>query len=411
MLDALMKMKLSTKIGIAMLTGGILGILIGPPAQEIKFIGDIWLNLLQMAIIPMVIFIVVKGISAMDSPKTLGRVGLKVAIFYTFTTVFATLIAIIVTLVLKPGIGFQFTKATEAFKTTQILGIQDYIKSLFSSNMFVSFFNGNMMQVLVVAIIIGIAVVCLEEKYRTPVKAWFDNMAELCMSLVELVMKLSPIGVFCLMVSSLGVHGLAVFANMAKMLGTFYLASLLQVLIIYLGLLWFTTKTPPLDFMKKSIPTWVTAMSTCSSAAVIPVNLKVAREEFDVSDHISSFSIPFGAQFNQDGGAILSAVVIIFSAQAIGINFGIMQLIQMVLICTLVSAGSGAIPGGGIVRLMITSAAFGMPLEIVGLVAAFYRFFDMGTTSMSVIGDLSATVLIDRLEKRRAIKMVKDAVA
>lgn len=411
MLEFLRKMKLSTKIGIAMLTGGILGILIGPPAQEIKFIGDIWLNLLQMAIIPMVIFIVVKGISAMDSPKTLGRVGLKVAIFYTFTTVFATLIAIIVTLVLKPGIGFQFTKATEAFKTTQILGIQDYIKSLFSSNMFVSFFNGNMMQVLVVAIIIGIAVVCLEEKYRTPVKAWFDNMAELCMSLVELVMKLSPIGVFCLMVSSLGVHGLAVFANMAKMLGTFYLASLLQVLIIYLGLLWFTTKTPPLDFMKKSIPTWVTAMSTCSSAAVIPVNLKVAREEFDVSDHISSFSIPFGAQFNQDGGAILSAVVIIFSAQAIGINFGIMQLIQMVLICTLVSAGSGAIPGGGIVRLMITSAAFGMPLEIVGLVAAFYRFFDMGTTSMSVIGDLSATVLIDRLEKRRAIKMVKDAVA
>ncbi len=409
MLEALGKTKLSTRIGIAMLAGGILGILIGPPAKEIKFIGDIWLNLLKMSIIPMVIFIVVRGITAMDSPKTLGRVGLKIAVFYGFTTIFATVIAIIVTLMLSPGTGFQFTKATEAFKTSKMLGFKEYITSLFSSNMFVSFYEGNMMQVLVIAIIIGVAVVYLQEKQRTPVKAWFDNMAELSMSLVELVMKLSPIGVFCLMVASLGVYGLQMFGNMAKMLGTFYLASLLQVLIIYLALLWFTTKTPPLEFLKKSIPVWVTAISTCSSAAVIPVNLKVAREEFDVSDHISSFSIPFGAQFNQDGGAILSAVVIIFSAQAIGVNFGTMELIQMVLVCTLVSAGSGAIPGGGIVRLMITSAAFGMPLEIVGLVAAFYRFFDMGTTSMSVIGDLSGTVIIDRLEKRRTVEMGKDA--
>jgi Na+/H+-dicarboxylate symporter len=410
MLDKLRKMKLSTKIGIAMLAGSVLGIVIGPAAEQIKFIGDIWLSLIKMVIIPMVIFIVVKGISTMDSPKTLGRIGLKIALFYAFTTVFATLIGIIVTSITKPGIGFQFEKATEAFKTTEILGIKEYIASLFSSNMFVSFYDGNMMQVLVIAIIIGIAVVCLEDKYRIPVKAWFDNMAELCMSLVELVMKLSPIGVFCLMASSLGVYGLETFGNMARMLGAFYLSCLLQVLIIYLGLLWITTKTSPLQFLKKSIPTWVTAVSTCSSAAVIPVNLKVSREEFDVSDQISSFSIPFGAQFNQDGGAILSAVVILFSAQAIGVNFGIMQLIQMVLVCTLVSAGSGAIPGGGIVRLMITSAAFGMPLEIVGLVAAFYRFFDMGTTSMSVIGDLSATVLVDRLEKRRTVKVAKDTV-
>lgn len=410
MAEVLSKMNLSTKIGIAMVVGGILGILIGPPAKEIKFIGDIWLNLLKMSIIPMVIFIVVKGISAMDSPKTLGRIGLKIAIFYGFTTIFATMLAILVTLALKPGIGFQFTKATEAFKTSEILGFKEYLTQLFSSNIFVSFYKGDMMQVLVIAIIIGIAVVYLKKEQQVVVKAWFDSMAELSMSLVELVMKLSPIGVFCLMVSSLGTYGLGMLGDMAKLLGSFYLVSLLQVLIVYLGLLWFTTKISPLEFLKKSIPVWVTAISTCSSAAVIPVNLKVAREELDVKEQISSFAIPFGAQFNQDGGAILSAVVIIFSAQAIGVEFGIMQLIQMVLVCTLVSAGSGAIPGGGIVRLMITSAAFGMPLEIVGLVAAFYRFFDMGTTSMSVVGDLSGAVIIDRLEKRGAIGTVKDTV-
>lgn len=411
MLDSLKKMKLSTKIGIAMLTGSIFGIIIGPPAKEIKFIGDIWLNLMKMIIIPMVIFIVVKGISSMDNPKTLGRVGLKVISFYAFTTIFATILGIIVTKILKPGNGFQFEKATEAFETSKMLGFREYITSLFSSNMFVSFYEGNMLQVLVIAIILGIAIISLKDKYRIPLKAWFDNMAELCMGIVQLVMELSPIGVFCLMASSLGVYGLEMFKTMSKMLGAFYLASLIQILVVYLGLLWITTKISPFDFLKKSIQTWIAAISTCSSAAVIPVNLKVANEEFGVSDQISSFSIPVGAQFNQDGGAILSAVVILFSAQAIGVNFGLMELIQMVLVCTLVSAGSGAIPGGGIVRLMITSAAFGMPLEIVGLVAAFYRFFDMRATCMSTIGDLSATVIIDRLEKGRAVKRGKDIAA
>lgn len=405
MLNKLKKMSLATWIVIAMVAGSLLGLAIGPAAKEIKFIGDIWLNLMKMTIVPMVIFIVVKGISSMDNPKTLGRVGLKVVIFYAFTTIFASLIGIVVTNVLKPGLGFKFEKATEVFEKTEMLGFRDYISGLFSSNMFVSFYDGNMIQVLVIGIIFGLAIINLEEKYQKPLKAWFDNMASLFMGIVELIMKLSPIGIFALMASSLGVYGLETFTTITKMLGAFYLAVILQVVLIYLVILWVTTRISPITFLKKSIPTWVAAISTCSSAAVIPINLRVANEEFDVSEQISSFSIPVGAQFNQDGGAVLSAVVILFSAQAIGVSFGAMELIQMVLLCTLVSAGSGAIPGGGVVRLMITSAAFGMPLEIVAIVAAFYRFFDMGTTSMSVIGDLSATVVIDRLEKRRAAKI------
>lgn len=404
MLEKVTKMQLSTQIFIAMIAGSILGLLIGSSAAEIKFIGDIWLNLMKMTIVPMVVFVVVKAISSMDNTRTLGRIGLKVVLFYAFTTIFATLIAIGVTAFFKPGIGFTFEKATKVIETTKMLGFTEYFSSLFSSNMFVSFYKADMMQVLIIAIILGIVLMGLSEEHKKPLKEWFHNMAELTMGIVKFVMKFAPIGVFSLMASSLGMNGLEVFKSMSKMLGTFYLICLLQVGLIYLGLLWFTTKISPIAFLKKSVQTWVAAISTCSSAAVIPVNLKVAKEEFDVSETISSFSIPIGAQFNQDGGAILSAVVILFSAQAIGVSFGLFELIQIVLVCTMVSAGSGAIPGGGIVRLMITSAAFGMPLEIVTLVAAFYRFFDMGTTSMSVIGDLSATVLIDRLEKRRAVQ-------
>jgi Na+/H+-dicarboxylate symporter len=402
-------MKLATKIMIAMVAGSIVGLIIGPAAKEVKFIGDIWLNLLKMVMIPMVIFVVVKAISTMDNPKTLGRIGLKIVIFYAATTVFATLAGILVSSILKPGIGFQFEKATKVFETPKVLTFQGYIVGLFSPNMFASFYTSDMMQVLVISIFIGIAVIFLKDSHRIALREWFANMSELCMSAVELIMKLSPIGVFCIMASSLGISGTGVFAGMGKMLVSFYLSCLIQVVLVYLLFLWVTTRITPVAFMKKSARTWLTAISTCSSAAVIPVNLQVCDEEFGVSDKISSFSIPFGAQFNQDGGAILSCVVILFSAQALGVEFGIMELIRMVLIATVVSAGAGAIPGGGIVRLMVTSAAFGMPLEIVTLVAGFYRLFDMGTTSMSVIGDLSATVVVDRWEKKREIGMATSA--
>ena len=401
----LRKMQLSTQMAIAMVGGSILGIIIGPPVQAIQFIGDMWLNSIKMVIVPMVIFVVVKGISTMDSPKALGRIGLRTFLYYTTTVVIATIIGILVTMAMKPGTGFHFEKATKVFEQVKVLTFREYMVSLFSSNMFSSFTSGNMMQVLIISIFLGVAVVYMKDKYREPVKAWFGNMSELFMSVVDIVMKLSPIGVFCIMASSLGQNGLSTFTSMGKMLGAFYLSCLIQVAVIFFGLLWAVTKISPLDFLKKSSSVWVAAISTCSSAAVIPVNLSVCSKEFNVSEKVSSFTIPFGTQFNQDGGAILSAVVILFSAQAIGLEFGMMDLVWMVIVCTLVAAGTGAIPGGGIVRLMVSSAAFGMPLEIVVLVAAFYRLFDMGTTTMCCIGDLSGTLIIDKLEKRREMRM------
>lgn len=408
---SLRKIQLPTQMAIAMIVGSILGIAIGPPMQKIQFIGDIWLNLMKMVIVPMLIFVVVKGISSMDSPKTLGRIGLKTFIFYTCLVAIAAAVGTIVTLALQPGIGFHFAKATKAIDVAKVSGFSDYMVSLFSSNMFSSFARGDTMQVLIVAILLGIAVVYLPEPRRSAVKPWFDSMADLFMSLVQLIMKFAPVGVFCLMASVLAERGLVTFISMAKLLAAFYLSCLIQVLVFYLGLLWAITKISPLKFMKKSSSTWVAAISMCSSAAVIPVNLNVCDKEFNVSNKVSSFSIPFGVQFNQEGGSILSAAVILFSAQAIGVHFGFLELIRVVLVCTLVAGCSGAIPGGGIVRLMVSSAAFGMPLEIVVLIAAFYRLFDMGTTSMCCVGNLSATLMLDRLEKRRAERQKELGVA
>lgn len=403
----LKRTSLATKILIAMFAGSIVGIAFSGPAQELKFIGDIWLNMLKAVMIPIVMFSVVNAIASMDNPATLGRIATKVLVFYVTTVMFATVIGIIVTLVLKPGVGFHFDKATKTFETPHVGTFQEYITSLFTPNIFVSFSKGDMMQVLVISILMGIAMLHLKQQYKQPLLTWFGAMTELTMSFVAIVMQLSPIGVFCLMAAALGAGGVDMVLTMGKLALTFYLACLLQLVLVYLVLLWTVTGITPAEFMRKSASVWMTAISTCSSAAVIPVNLQTCDQKFGVSETISRFSIPSGVQFNQDGGAILSAVVVLFSAQALGIELSFTELIRLVLICTIVSAGGSAIPGGGIVRLMVSSAAFGLPLEIVALIAGFYRVFDMATTSMCCIGDLSITVMVDRWEKRRELAAVK----
>jgi len=211
------------------------------------------------------------------------------------------------------------------------------------------------------------------------------------------------------MASSMGQNGLGALSSIGKMLGTFFLCCLIQVLIVNMGFLWITTRISPIAFLKKSSQVWLAAIATCSSIAVIPVNLE-ACDKFKVSNKISSFTIPFGVSFNQDGTAILFVVTILFSAQAIGMHLGLLELIRIIIICVLTTMGGGGIPGSGIIKLMVASAACGMPLEIVAIVAAFYRFFDMGTTTMCCVNDLSCTIIIDEFENRRNSKLAKVAV-
>ena len=402
-----LKMSLATQILIAMIAGSIVGVAFGGFGHELKFIGDIWLNMLKAVMIPLVLFSVINAIASMDNPGMLGRIATKVLAFYLITVMFAAFIGVAVTLAMKPGIGFHFSKATKVFDMPHVSTAQEFVTSLFTPNIFVSFTKGDMMQILMISILIGIAMISLKKQFKQPLIAWFGSMTELTMALVNIIMRLAPIGVFCIMAAALSASGLGMFVTMGKLALTFYIACFIQLALVYLILLWATTGISPLEFMRKSIRVWMTAISTCSSAAVMPVAMQTCDEEFGVSEKISRFTIPTGVQFNQDGGAILSAAVILFSAQAIGTEFGLMELIRVVLICTIVSAGGGAIPGGGIVRLMVSSAALGMPTEIVAIMAGFYRIFDMGTTSMCCIGDLSITVMIDRWERRRGLNAAK----
>ena len=401
------KVSLIMQILIAMVLGVIVGVIWGKGASCIQFIGTVWLNIIKMFIVPVVICMVVRGVSSLDSPKALGRIGLRVVAFYVITNVFALGIGILTTFVLKPGIGFVFEAMTTETVDTTLPTVSSFVTGLFSTIIFATFSSGDMLQCLVIALLIGVAIVFMGEKGK-PVAAWFSNMADLCMALMDLAMRIAPVGVFCLMVSAMGTYGSAFLGSMAKLIGTFYLGCLLHWLLVYALFLWINTGINPITFVEKAFATIATAVSTCSSAATVPTNLKVAKENFNVSESVANFAIPLGANMNQDGMAILIAAVMLFCAQSVGMTLTLSQIINMVVVATIVTSGSPGVPGGGISRLMIVAATMGLPLEIIAMISAFYRCFDMGTTTMSVMGDLSASIVIDRWEKKAAQKAVKE---
>lgn len=403
------KMSDITKMVIAMLLGSLFGIIVGEPATNIGFIGDIWLNLMKMFLVPIVVCMLVKGISSMDSPEALGRIGLKILAFYVCTTVIAGALGVGVTTILKPGAGFQYEVSSGSIEVEEMPSIAEFFTSLFSDNMFNSFSAGDMMHVLIISCIIGVAIVLLPEGKREPVRDWFVAMSDLVMSIIKIALYLAPVGVFCLMASSLGEYGVGLLVTMAKILGTFYLCCALHLIVIYCLVLWLFTRINPITFLKKAFPTFATAASTCSSNAVIPVSMDVATKNFGCDASVAGLGIPLGATVNKDGVAILCGSVLIFSAQAMGIPLTMQMIVNILLVTTLVTSAGSGVPGGGLMNLMIVATAVGMPLDIVVMVGGFYRFFDMGTTSMNCLGDMSATVIVDRMEKRRAAKLAKKA--
>ena len=403
-MSKLKKISLPVQIFIAMILGGIVGLVVGEKCSEIGFIGTVWLNMIKMVMVPVVLTLVVKGIASVDDPKTLGLVGGKIMTIYVLTTILAGVLGVVTTEIFKPGVGFTMTMDVSQVKVADFPGISDFVLYLFSSNMFASFTNANMMQVLIISIIFGLALVKMNNENSRRITGWVTTLSEFFMKIIGMVMTVAPIGVFCLMASTMGKYGVESLSNIAKLLGTFYFTCLLHILVVYGLLLLIGAKMNPIKFLKDTSESWLTAMSTCSSAATVPVSLKLMKEKLHVNESISNFSIPLGATVNQDGGAILSGVVVLFCAQAVGIHFGIGQILNCIVLTTLVCTGSTGLPGGGIMRLLVVAAAMNLPLEVVAVVSAFYRLFDMGTTSLSVMGDMAVTTVVDRWEKKRLEK-------
>jgi Na+/H+-dicarboxylate symporter len=202
------------------------------------------------------------------------------------------------------------------------------------------------------------------------------------------------------MADSFAKYGAGIFTSMATLAGTYYLACLIHAVFIYGGVLWLSAGINPFKFLKESAELWIYTISTCSSVASIPVNIKVAKEKFNVPERISGFTIPLGSQMNYDGSVILYGVVLVFISQVVGMPLNLGTMLRIILLSAVFSTGGGGIPGSGIVKLLVMVETFGLPTEIVGIIAAFYRLFDMGTTTNNCLGDLAGTILVSRMEEK-----------
>ena len=269
------KISLTTQVFMAMILGSIAGLFWSKTMVQLGFIGDIWLNCIKMIVVPMVLCTIVTGIISQDNLSSLKRVSSRIIAYYVITTVLACVVGLAVTTLLQPGRFANFTgMASQQIKGTVDITVAGFFKGLFSTNMFKTFTDGNIVQTLVIAILLGVAILRIKnEEHKTTMKRCFNSFSSMVFSLIGMVMAASPVGVFFLMGSSFGKYGAGIFTSMAVLVGTYYASCLLHVIIVYGGFLLAFTGINPFKFIKDSAEVWIYTISTCSSIAAIPVNI------------------------------------------------------------------------------------------------------------------------------------------
>lgn len=396
------KISLTTWIFIALIGGILAGFIFQDHISPLGIIGDLWLNLIKLIVVPLVLFILMQTIGGTESGSGIGRIVSLTIPYFIMTTVIAGIIGSGIVLLFKPGMGFQIEEVTtDAPPEVTPAG---FLTNLVTDNIFESMAEGDVLQVLIVAILLGVAVRFIPDgKARSGVITGINYITELIFAYIKIVIAISPIGIFFLMAATIADNGAEILGSFASLIGLFYIGVLVQILVIYGSVVWSVGKVNPFSFLRKSSKLWTFTVSTASSAAAIPVSLEVARERFGITKSVRNFIIPLGSQINHDGNAILLPLMAVFAGQAAGIEFSFIELVQIVLLGTLLSFGGGGIPGSGIVKILIVMQAFGLPMEVGAMAAGFYRLFDMGITTTNCLGDLAGAISINRLVGRKEV--------
>ncbi len=390
-------MKLHTKILIGLILGILFGLILGPKASLIKPVGDLFIRLIRMIIVPLVFSSLVVGAASIGDPKTLGRIGGKTILFYLVTTAFAVTIGLLLGNIIQPGIGLDMDVGEVAMEVAETPSLADTLVHMVPKNPVVALSDGNMLQIIVFALFIGITIALVGEK-ADPVLKVFNSFAEIMYKMTEVIMKFAPYGILALIASVVGSYGLSVLLPLMKVIVAVYLGSLLHCLITYTGAIKLFTDLKVGEFFQGIRSAQIFAFSTCSSSGTLPVTTECARENLGVSDKISSFVLPLGATINMDGTALYQGVCVLFIAQVYGMDLSIAQQLTVVLTATLASIGTAGVPSAGLVMLTMILKSVGLPLEGVALIAGIDRVLDMARTTTNITGDSTANVVIASLE-------------
>ena len=404
------KMSLAMQIFIALVLAIAAGLLLQKHAQfaetYIKPFGTIFLNLLKFIVVPIVLFSIMCGIISMRDIKKVGAIGLKTVVYYMCTTAFAITIGLI-------G-GNLFKKMFPVIATTDLsyqvgekTSLMDTIVNIFPSNFISPMAEANMLQVIVMALLIGFAIILVGEEKNTRIITACNDLNDVFMKCMEMILKLSPIGVFCLLCPVVAANGATISGSLAMVLLAAYVCYIVHAVVVYS----FAVKTiggiSPLTFFKEMLPAIMFAFSSASSVGTLPINME-CTEKLGTSREIASFILPLGATINMDGTAIYQGVCAIFIASCYGIHLTLPQMLTIIFTTTLASIGTAGVPGAGMVMLAMVLTSVGLPVDGIALVAGVDRIFDMGRTTVNITGDASCCVIVSNLEKKReARKMAK----
>lgn len=389
-------MKLWVKILIALVLGVITGFALGPSAEVLKPIGTLFLNLINMIIVLLVLSSMTVGITSIHDPQKLGRIGLKTLLLYLLTTIIAIAIGIFFGKLFHPGEGLalQATAAPTIIETPSLTSI---FLSIIPKNPVASLVEGNVLQIIVFSLFLGISINFAGEKGK-PLLEMLESLADVMYRLTSIVMEFSPIGVFAIIASVTGTFGLSVLYPLLKFVIVYYVACGVHVLLVFCGLLWGMAKLSPTPFFKGMGDAIMVAFSTCSSSATLPVSMHCTQKNLGVSKNIVNFVLPLGSTVNMNGAAIFQGMSAIFIAQAYGINLEWQALIIIVATATLSSIGAAGIPGTGFLMLSVVFTSVGLPIEGLALLAGIDRIREMVSTVLNILGDAVVAVCIAKQE-------------
>ncbi|MFI0434921.1 MAG: dicarboxylate/amino acid:cation symporter [Parachlamydiaceae bacterium] len=388
-------MKLWMKIFIGLLLGAMTGLIIGEKAIYLKPLGTLFLNMINMIIVLLILSSMAVGITSIHDPKKLGRIGGKSVGMYFTTTLIAIMTGLILANVfdLGQGLGLQAKEVSQA----KSLSLMEIIISVIPSNPIAAMVKGDILQVIVFAVFLGIAINFSGSKGK-PLLNFLESLADVMYRLTSIVMEFSPIGVFGLMAWVTGTFGLTLFLPLFKFLAVYYTACIVHFIVVYGSLIKGAGRLQLWPFLRGMGDAIMMAFSTCSSAATLPVAMHCVQENLGVSKNISGFVLPLGITMNMNGGAIYQTMSAIFIAKAYGIPLDTYSYVTLVLTTIFSAIGTAGIPGGGFIMLSAVLTSVGLPLEGLALLAGIDRLRDMMTTVLNILGDAAVTVFIAKQE-------------
>ena len=389
-------MKLWQQILIALVAGLAVGMIVGPPVAAIKPIGTVFINLIKMLIVPLIFVSLVCGVTSMHDTHKMGRIAGKTIVIYLVTTAIAISIGLGLGALLQPGAGVDMAAAVSVQPKEAPTLIQTLV-GLFPQNPIAAMAAGNVLQIIVFAILFGLAINIAGEAGRK-IREFFEWLAEVVYKLTAIVISLAPYGVFALMAWVAGTYGLDVLLPLGTVIVAVYVGCIVHAIVVYGGAIAFIAKLNPIRYFQGIAEAQAVAFTTTSSSGTLPVTMSCAQKNLGVSRGVSSFVLPLGATINMDGTALYQGVCALFVAQVFGVHLDFNDYVTIILTSTLASIGTAGVPGAGLIMLSLVLTSVGLPLEGVAIIAGIDRILDMARTTLNVTGDGMVSVVVAKSE-------------